>query len=469
MRGPAKLLVYTLIAGFLLLVGGAVYWQVGQREILASHPGNPQQLHRRRQVRRGGIYASCGEVIAESLEQSSGFQRVYRGTPGLAPMLGYCSQRYGRAGLEKELDGLLMGWQYPGESAIGRIRHLLSDQSEGYSLVTTIDLRLQKTVERVFGNRKGAAVVMEVKSGRILAIASLPGFTPNEIDANWSAISTDVNSPLYNRALAGFYPPGSTFKLIVLAAGLTSKDMQLATRFEDLGSITIEGQKIVNAGGRAWGQISLLDALVVSSNAVFVKVAQEIGGEGLLQMASRFGLGSRPSLQGGNPSAGKLPTGKLSSLELAQMAIGQYGLVTTPLQMAVVVQTIANDGLMMEPLLVEEVHAPGNGGVMTRRPSPIKYVISAEVARQVRGAMAEAVSRGTGQKASLDFIDVAGKTGSAENPQGPAHAWFVGMAPVTKPVVCLAVVVENGGSGGNVAAPLAREILQAYFQGSTGD
>jgi hypothetical protein len=92
MKGPAKFLVYTLIAGYLLLVGGAIYWQLGQREILAAHPGNPQQLHRRRQVRRGGIYASCGEVIAESLEQSSGFQRVYRGTPGLAPMLGYCSQ-----------------------------------------------------------------------------------------------------------------------------------------------------------------------------------------------------------------------------------------------------------------------------------------------------------------------------------------------------------------------------------------
>ncbi len=466
MKHPGWYLTHTLILGFLLLIGGALYWQVGQREILVIHPANPQYLHQRRSIHRGGILDSRGEVIAESLQQPNGYQRVYRGTPGLAPTIGYCSQRYGVAGLEKSLDGILMGWRYPEGSVIGQIRHALSDRSWGYSVTTTIELPLQRTVERVLAGRKGAAVVMEVKTGRILALASIPGFDPNGLERNWPTIAADPDSPLFDRALSGYYPPGSTFKLVVLAAGLTAGAVNLESWFEDAGTITIEGHQISNAGARAWGRISLLDALVVSSNTVFVQVAELIGSEDLVQVASSFGLGRKPPLLGANAvAAGRLPTDKLSPLQLAQMAIGQYGLITTPMQMAMVAQTIANDGLMMQPLLVEAVQAPGNGRRWVNRPQPVAHVTSSLVARQIREGMAEAVRRGTGQKAGLSTIDVAGKTGSAENPQGLAHAWFVGMAPAAKPAICLAVIVEHGGSGGNVAAPLAREIFRAYFQG----
>lgn len=469
MKRPADYLIYILITGFLVLIGGALYWQLAQREPLAAHPANPQNLYLRRSVHRGGIFDSSGEVIAESLEGSSGFQRVYRGTPGLAPTIGYSSQRYGTAGVEKSFDRILMGQQYPGGSLIGRIRSMLADRTSGYDLITTIDLPLQESVERAFAGRKGAAVVIEVKTGRILAIASLPGFIPTDKESKWSAILADTDSPLYNRALAGFYPPGSTFKLVVLAAGLASGAVDLESSFLDLGKISVEGHQIGNAGNRAWGEISLLDALVISSNVVFVEIAQEIGSDDLLQMARSFGLGQRPPLVGGDAAAGKLPVGQLSPVQLAEMAIGQYGLVTTPLQMAVVVQTIANDGLMMQPLLIDGVKASGDHRLWTNRPQLTRYVISSKVARLIREAMVESVLRGTGQQASLTTVDVAGKTGSAENPHGSAHAWFVGMAPVTEPVICLAVVVENGGSGGSVAAPLAREIFQAYFQGKLGD
>ncbi|NMB45845.1 MAG: hypothetical protein GX998_05465 [Firmicutes bacterium] len=465
MIGPAAFLRKALVIGFLVLIAGALYWQVGQRQVLVAHPANPQYLHQWRSVHRGGIFDRRGEVISESLQQPNGFQRVYRGTSGLAPIIGYCSQRYGTAGLEKAFNGVLMGQQYPGVSVIGRIRHLLSEQASGYALNTTLDLSLQRSVERAFAGRKGAAVVMEVKTGRILAMASLPGFDPNDLEAKWLVITADANSPLYNRALAGFYPPGSTFKLIVLAAGLALDTVELESWYDDYGSIMVEGHQIANANHQAWGRISLLDGLAVSSNVVFVEVARQIGSENLLQMASSFGLGRKPPLVGGSASGGRLPAGELSSLELAQMAIGQYGLITTPLQMAIVAQTIANDGLMMQPLLVESVQAPRQNQVWVSRPQPARHVISAQVARQIRVAMAESVIRGTGQKAALSTIKIAGKTGSAENPQGPAHAWFVGMAPVTRPAICLAVVVENGGSGGSVAAPIAREVFRAYFEG----
>ena len=468
MRRSVVLLTYLLIGGYLLLIGGALYWQVGQREVLVNHPSNPYQLLERRSVQRGGIFDSSGEVIAESVQGEKGFERVFRGTFGLAPTIGYFSQRYGTAGLEKNLDDLLMGRRYPGTSVVGRFRHLLSERTSGYDVITSLDLNLQRTVEQALGNRRGAAVVMEVKTGRILAIASVPGFNPQEIDPQWDTITGDADSPLYNRALAGFYPPGSTFKIVVLAAALANGGLDLASVFDDRGSVTIQGHQIANAGGTSWGSISLLDALVVSSNTVFIEVARRVGSEELLQMAGSFGLGRKPPLAGENVGAGKLPSGPLSPLELAQLAIGQYGIVTTPLQMAMVVQAVANDGLMMEPLLVDAVKASGNGGKWINQPRPMGYVVSAQNARKIRQAMAEVVTRGTGRNAALSGIDVAGKTGSAENPQGRAHAWFVGMAPVDKPEICLAVVVEHGGSGGGVAAPIARRIFAAYFQGAAG-
>ena len=464
----AKCLRYAMIVGFLSLVGGAFYWQIGQREILAAHPANPHVQHQRRWVKRGGILDIRGEVIADSVEEPHGFRRVYLGTTGLAPTMGYYSQRYGTAGVEKTFDRILMGQEYPGTSALGRAKHALSERTHGYNLITTVDLAFQKTVEQILGHSPGAAIVMEVKTGRILAVASTPGFMPNDIDDHWQEISTNSGSPLYNRAFAGFYPPGSTFKLVVLAAGLSSGAANLQSMFNDTGTTKVQGYKITNAGNRQWGQISLLDALVISSNVVFVELGRKVGPKSLLEMADGFGIGRQPPLVADNIRAGKLPGGNISDLQLAQMCIGQYGLITTPLQLTILAQTIANDGLMMQPMLIDAVQDGKSGVRWNNAPQPLRQVVTAQVAREMREAMVAVVDRGTGQQAALAEIKVAGKTGSAENPQGPAHAWFVGMAPSLQPEICLAVIVENSGSGGSVAAPLAREIFWAYFSGKRG-
>lgn len=461
----AKCLRYVILIGFLALVGGAFYWQIGQRDMLATHPSNPRVLHQRRWLERGGIWDARGEVIADSVKEPHGFRRVYHGTLGLAPIVGYYSLRYGMAGIEKTFDGVLMGQKYPGTSLLGRAKHSLLRQAKGYDLITTLDLGLQRDVERILGHRKGAVVVMEAKTGRILAVASTPGFMPNDLDTHWQDISTDSNSPLYNRAFAGFYPPGSTFKLVVLAAGLARGVANLESLFDDRGVIEIEGYKIANVGGRQWGQISLIDACAISSNVVFIELGQRLGARNVLEMAAGLGIGQRPPLVADNLGSGKLPHGGISKSALAEICIGQHGLVTTPLQLAMVVQAIANDGLMMEPMLVDAVLDGTNGVRWNNAPKPMRYVITPTVARDIKAAMTAVVLRGTGRRAALAEVSVAGKTGSAENPQGPAHAWFVGMAPAVHPEICLAVIVENGGSGGEVAAPLAREIFNAYFRG----
>ncbi|NLJ85446.1 MAG: penicillin-binding protein 2 [Firmicutes bacterium] len=454
--------------GFLLLVGGAFYWQVWQRETLAYHPLNPHVQHQRRVVKRGRIWGSHGEVIAESIEGLHGFRRVYLGTLSLAPITGYDSQRYGVAGLEKAYDSILMGRDYPGRSVLGILGQGLTKRGVGYDVVTTIDMSMQRSVEMLLEGRKGAVIVMEAKTGRILAAASTPGFSPNDIDAHWAVISTDGDSPLFNRAFAGFYPPGSTFKLVVLAAGLASGKVVMESSFDDPGAISIHGYTITNSDGTDKRSLSLTEALALSSNVVFVRLAQEIGSDAILDMARAFGLGQKPPLIGGSVGSGRIPTDELTAVELAQMAIGQYNVAVSPLQMTLLVQALANEGLMMRPTLVSAVHDPVSGKVWTNPPEPIRQVVKAGLARKMREALAVTVQRGTGRQAALPHVEIAGKTGSAENPQGVAHAWFVGMAPTAEPEICVTIILENAGSGGKVAAPLAREIFRVYFNGIQG-
>ncbi|NLK07664.1 MAG: hypothetical protein GX316_03065, partial [Firmicutes bacterium] len=285
MKNTGKYFRYAVLIGFLVMVCSAFYWQIGQRKLLAAHPANPQVLHKRQWSPRGGIFDTYGEVIADSVRQSQGYKRCYYGPKGLASTIGYYSLRYGAAGLEKTLDRLLMGQAYPGTSVWGRIRHFLSGSNTGYNVVTTIDLKLQQDIERVFGNYLGAAVVVEVETGRILAVLSAPGFQPNDVDTNWAVIADNAQSPLYNRAFAGFYPPGSVFKLIVLAAGLSQGTFHLESVFNDPGMVKVQGQQISNLNQHAWGQISLLDACAVSSNVVFIEMGQQIGSQGILDMA----------------------------------------------------------------------------------------------------------------------------------------------------------------------------------------
>lgn len=454
---------YCVVGGFLLLLGGAWYWQIWQGPALVTHPANPRYREERRWVWRGGIYDRRGEVIAESFREATGYRRIYRGTPGLAATVGYFHRRYGTAGLEKAWDRILMGYDYPGASLFGRLRHWWKGLQAGYDLITTLDLRLQRAVEEALSGQSGAVVVMDVRCGHILAMASMPGFDPGNLDREWESLQEAGTSPLFNRAVAGFYPPGSTFKVVVLAAALSAGIAQLTDKFTDAGRITVKGHTITNEGERAWGQISLLDALVVSSNTVFVDLAQRVGAERLLDTARRFGLGKAPEL--GIPTAGgRLPPEDMSTTALVETGIGQGRLISTPLQMALVAQAIANDGLLLQPVLVQAVRDRKGRIVAHYSASSGGVAGEAAIIREVRRAMREVVRRGTGRQAALPQLPVAGKTGSAQNPGGRPHAWFIGMAPATRPQVCLAIVVENGGSGGAVAAPVARKVFEACWE-----
>lgn len=367
--------------------------------------------------RRGGIYDRTGEPLAVSWEEPAGGARRYSVPEGLAPVLGYVHPRLGLAGLERSLDGVLRG------------------DRRGRDVVLTISRELQEAVEDWFGGRAGAAVVLTVPEGEILALVSLPGFDPGDLDGSWPELRADPDHPLFPRATQGLYPPGSAFKVVVMAAALEAG---------------------MEPGPGGWGLPApsrLQEALAASNNEVFGRLGLKLGPV-LPEVARRLGLGGAPTLEV-PAAAGRVPEGPLDRATAGLLGIGQGPLAVTPLQMAILAAVVATGGRSVTPRLVRWIE-----GASQPPPAREQRLLDARVAQAVADGMRRVVEEGTG-RAARGSPAVAGKTGTAEVAGGAPHAWFIGFAPADRPRVAAAVVVEHGGSGGQVAAPIAARILRA--------
>ncbi len=416
-----------------LLFAGSFYWQLCAP--IQDHPANPRYYQMFKE-RRGAVYDRNGLALAESAPDGEIFARTYS-TASLSHVVGYFHQRYGMTGLE-------------------RIFH--EDLSRGRSLITTLDLAVQQSAEEALKGREGAVVVMKPATGEVLALASAPWVDGNELDANWSDYLADQRSPFLNRATHGLYPPGSTVKPIVYGAALSQEHTVGSQVWDDGGSLAIRNRTIQNFGGKAYGKITADQALALSSNVVFAQLAMELG-DGLLTVLREFGLGAE--IQFDLPNLGGHVPGRVSSdYDFAQLGIGQGELLVTPLQMAAVASAIANRGIMMRPYVVQEVR----GGLKMRqitRPQPIREVMPEEAAAALLGAMELAAAEGTAQTSLDTAFDYGGKTGTAQMGQGSDHAWFIGFAPAERPQAAVAVLVEHGGSGSQVAVPIGVRLLEA--------
>lgn len=441
---------------FVLITLWVGFWSVVAGPGLMLHPRNPRVAQVEQEILRGGIYSREGKPLAVSTEG-----QVRIGSGAAVHLVGYSDRRFGKAGLEAAFDEALLGF-VEGSGPARFWRAALGQRWQGWDLVTTIDFDLQLAAEQALGERPGAAVVLDPASGAILAMASWPRFDPHRLEEHLGGEAG--GTALFNRATQGQYPPGSSFKPVVLAAALESRRVRPGDVFNDVGSLTVEGRIIRNAGGVAHGRLALDDALAVSSNVVFARLALEVGWEPLRQVAEAFGFGAPARSLGVPVAAGNLPGPGQKGAALAEAGIGQGELLVTPLQMAVFAAAIANGGWRVHPHAGLLLRSPDGNERLIEAPAPVR-AISAGTAHVVREAMIAAVERGTGREAKVAGIDVAGKTGTAENPHGPPHAWFIGFAPARNPRIALAVVVENGGAGGAVAAPIARKIFEAWRDG----
>lgn len=447
------------VALFVLLAARQTYIMVIKGPDIAAKPYNPR--HALLDSLRGRILATDGTVLAKTV----GKRRVYPYGESLAQTLGYVSARYGTSGVEDAYDRALTPPDTTGDP-VAQFDELVAStqgkmsQAHGADVVTTIVPAIQSEAwQQLSAHERGAVVVLDPRSGAVLALASVPSFDPNGLDRDFASLNADPGSPLLNRAIDGLYPPGSTFKIFTAASALDAGTVTMDSHFDDPGYYVIGDFTLHDNEGEATGYQDVTNAFALSSNVDFAQIALKMGTDLFYQYLDKWGIGSSLDFQ--LPAETDRVPNKASVVpgELAQMGFGQGALLMTPLQMALVASTIANGGNMPRPYLVRQIVRDGTAASVTPSGN-LASPVSADTAANVKKMMVAVVSRGTGTVAQLPHVQVAGKTGTATNPHGAAHSWFVCFAPADRPRVAVAVIVENGGYGADVAAPIARNVLR---------
>lgn len=448
-------LLVVVSALFLALLTYLMYLNIFKAEELAVNPYNRRQWENEKYVTRGIIYDADGLVLAETVTDEEGnSKRVYSQGRLYSHVIGYCSQVYGKSLLEMEYDAYLLGR--------GDISLFYGEKKRGFDLNLTIQNALQKYAYEQMNGKRGALVALDPKTGAVLAMVSLPDFEPDadKLEKEWKNIVEDKESPLLSRALQGLYPPGSTYKIVTLAAAYENG---MAGRiFNDEGRFLAGDVTVENYNRKEYGEITLEKGFQVSSNQIFCEVGYELGSDKILEIAERFGINTEPKLEL-KMSKSQIQYKQMTNTDAALVSIGQGQLLVTPMHMAQICATVANDGKMMRPYLVESI-TKNNTDIFRVNAESLGDLINGDCAEYLTQQMVDAVSKGTGKKAAIKGITVAGKTGTAENETDKDHAWFIGFAPAENPEIAIAVILENdGNSGGDSAAPIAGNVMKHYL------
>ncbi|EFW30432.1 penicillin-binding protein 2 [Selenomonas artemidis] len=396
----------------------------------------------------------------------------------------------GKFGLErvydKEVRGIKGGEQVEVDVS-GRPVQILGRQSpiQGNDLVLTIDSHIQEAAERAVDDQlaavhahAAAAVVMNPQTGEILAMVSRPAFNPNLFaggisTVNWNMLNNNPYHPMDNKAITGEYPPGSTFKIVTGTAALAEHKVTAQEKIFDSGRHWIIPK--TNAGGEALGWIDFEQAMAHSDNVYFYEMGNRLGVDTLERYARLFGLGTRTGIDLPYEAEGLVPNRKYKAdnyedgewylSETFDAAIGQGFNLVTPLQAAMVVSEIAANGQRYRPHLVQRIVDVNGNTVREIKPELLSTLeVDPSVIHHVQEGLHSVTKLGTGTALFAGFpVDIAGKTGTAENSQGRDHSWFVAYGPYKNPNVVVAVIVEQGGFGSVAAGPIARRILEAAF------
>jgi penicillin-binding protein A len=477
------------------LVLGTTYWQTWAQGELSAQKDNAIQLVAQFKIDRGVIRASNGEVVAVNrvLKRNGNtfYLRHYPTGKLVSDVVGYSTQGRSRAGLERSLNDYLTSSNSDLHTVLDRTLNSLEGETvKGNSAVLTLKLGPQFLAQRALGTLCGAVVVLDVKTGKVLVMATSPTYNSNLVEHHFDKINATKGqcpspSPLVNRATSGLYQPGSSFKIVTAAAALESGKYGPYSPFEDPGFCTEFGKPVYNfglesGGPERFGHVNLTQGLQHSINSVFCNIGKAIGAKAILAQAKKFGFYSTPPLEtppderrtSGLYNCDKKGRCKLFypqhdyQVDPGRLAFGQERLQVTPLQMAMVVQGIANGGVVMKPYVVDRIVKPGGGTLTTTKPKELGRAISPKTARQLNTMMQAVVTGGTGTNAQIPGVRVAGKTGTAETGRDSINqVWFVAFAPADNPRYAIAVTVENQvhKTGGEVAAPIAKTVLESLL------
>ena len=480
MNAPLRRVAISVLVLFTLLIVNVNYIQVVRAERLRDDPTNTRVLVDEYARERGSIIVD-GNEMAVSVPTDDGLKylRTYPEGPLYAAVTGYYSLIYGTWALERAEDDILSG-DDP-RLFVRRIADLFTGRDPaGGDVVLTLDPAVQQAAMAGLGDVTGAVVALDPSTGAILGMASTPTYDPNLLSSHDPASIRDYAEqleaadpdPRVNQAIRENYPPGSIFKVIVSAAALEegyTPDRPIPA--PDLLTLPNSTRTLENFNGSSCNggaDQPLIDALTVSCNTAFALLGIELGEDKLRETAEAFGLdgeGFDIPLPVVDSHVGDIA----DDAALGQSSIGQRDVRMTPLQAAMVAAGVANGGSIMAPYLVDQVRAPDLSVVDRTSPEEFRRAVSEEIAGQLTEMMISVVANGSGRRARIDGVQVAGKTGTAQTTGAPDHNWFIGFAPADDPKIAVAVFVANGGgTGGDVSAPIARDVMQAYLDGQEG-
>lgn len=461
------MIAYLFIGIFLAMIVYFTYFQVARSEEFINNPYNTRLDSFAKRIIRGDIVTEDGTLLATTKTDADGNEtRKYPKGRTYAHVVGYADN--GKAGLEASCNfELLRSHSFILERVVNEIE---GKKNQGDTLVTTLRDDLQQAAYEALGDRKGAVVVLEPDTGKILAMVSKPDFDPNTIVTNWDAIlaNDDQNSVLLNRASQGLYPPGSTFKLVTTLAYIREHPKTYKNySYECKGSITADNYTLHCFGNAVHGEVDLKKSVAKSCNSSFANIGlslnlqnyADICGELLFNKPLPTDIASSMSRFSLKPDAG--------DSEVMATAIGQGETLVSPFHMALIVSAIQNDGVLMNPYLIARIENSDGGVVERMESSAYGRLMTEREAKILRGMMKGVVTDGTASALASDKYTAAGKTGSAEfgTNKGDSHAWFVGYANAKGySPIAIAAVVEGAGSGSTVGVPIAKSVFDTYFK-----
>ena len=459
MKKSMKRIFWMFVLLFLLAIGYILKLSVLDRETIAVNSYNPRLNYTDTSMLRGDIKDINGTVIAYSEKNGDTYDRVYPFGEVTCHVTGYTA--VGKAGIEATENFEL---QKAHNEIFQRLRNAFTgEEVVGNDVILTIDMDIQDRASKLMGTKKGSITVMDPSTGKIIAMYSYPSFDPNLVAQEWETLREKEGSPLLNRASQGLYPPGSTFKLVTALSAMEYLPDWENYTYTCNGEATFDGKVIHCYNNRAHGEVNMQEAMAVSCNCFFAQIASEIGSERLRETGDQVYLNqSIPFLL--DSSTSRMTLDSTSSVsELVETSIGQGKTLVTPLYMALLTCAIANEGIMMEPYVIDHYEYENGESSGVHVPEKIDQIMTPQQANVLKEMMVQVVEEGTGTAAKGSAYTFAGKTGTAENAEGNDHAWFVCLAPAEDPQVVVSIILENGGSGSQ-AVPIAVELAEMVLE-----
>jgi peptidoglycan glycosyltransferase len=476
-NAPLRRVAISVLVLFTLLIVNVNYIQVVRSDELRKNSSNTRVLAAEYDRERGAIIVD-GEPVALSVP-TDGRLRYLRNYPEgalYAAVTGYHSIIYNNAGVERAENDVLSG-QDP-RLAFRRLADMFTGRDPaGGDVVLTLDPAVQAAAMAGLEGVTGAVVALDPSTGAVLGMASSPTYDPTLLSSHdpeaireyAEELDAADPDPRVNQATREIYPPGSVFKVIVSAAALEEGyTPETVIPAPDLLTLPNSTRTLENFGGSSCSsseEQQLIDALTISCNTAFAQLGIELGEDKIRETAEAFGIdGEKRNIP--LPVVGSTVGDIEDDAALGQTSIGQRDVRVTTLQAAMIAAAVGNDGSLMQPYLVDQLRAPDLSVIDETTPEELSRAVSEEIAAQLTEMMLSVVENGSGRSAQIDGVEVAGKTGTAETPDAPDHNWFIGFAPADDPTIAVAVFVKNGGgTGGDVSAPIARDVLQAYLDG----